>query len=139
LHLNHKIELQYGDSESLPFADSQFDAITCGYGVRNFENLEKGLKEMYRVLRPGGQVAILEFSRPGKFPIKQLYRFYFRYILPALGKTVSKDNTAYTYLHDSANAFPDGKDFCAILERCGFSQTHARPLSLGITTLDRKS
>ncbi len=133
--LSDTIHLQYGDSEALPFSDHQFDAITCGYGVRNFEHLEKGLKEMHRVLRPGGAVAILEFSRPRQFPVKQLYRFYFRYILPTLGKTVSKDQTAYHYLHDSANAFPDGAEFCAILERCGFITVRAQPLTFGITTL----
>lgn len=134
-NLEQTIALQYGDSEHLPFADDHFDAITCAYGVRNFEHLEKGLQEMQRVLRPGGRVAILEFSRPAKFPVKQLYRFYFRYILPTLGKTVSKDNTAYHYLHDSASAFPDGKDFCTILERCGFNRATAKPLTFGITTL----
>lgn len=133
--LSDKINLQYGDSEALPFADHAFDAITCGYGVRNFENLEKGLQQMSRVLRPGGRVAILEFSHPKKFPVKQLYRFYFRYILPTLGKSVSKDATAYTYLPESVAAFPEGKDFCSILERSGFKNVKARPLTLGITTL----
>jgi demethylmenaquinone methyltransferase / 2-methoxy-6-polyprenyl-1,4-benzoquinol methylase len=103
--------------------------------VRNFEHLEKGLQQMSRVLRPGGKVAILEFSHPKKFPVKQLYRFYFRYILPVLGKSVSKDATAYTYLPESVAAFPEGGAFCAIMERCGFRNVKARPLSLGITTL----
>jgi demethylmenaquinone methyltransferase/2-methoxy-6-polyprenyl-1,4-benzoquinol methylase len=133
--LSGKITLQYGDSEALPFADYSFDAITCAYGVRNFENLDKGLQQMSRVLRPGGRVAILEFSHPKKFPVKQLYRFYFRYILPVLGKSVSKDATAYTYLPESVAAFPEGKDFCSILERSGFKNVKARPLTLGITTL----
>ena len=133
--LSDKIILKYGDSEALPFSDNSFDAITCGYGVRNFEHLEKGLQQMGRVLRPGGKVAILEFSHPKKFPVKQLYRFYFRYILPVLGKSVSKDATAYTYLPESVAAFPEGKAFCTILENCGFKNVKARPLSFGITTL----
>lgn len=134
-NLQSKIALQYGDSEALPFGDGHFDAITCAYGVRNFEHLEKGLSEMSRVLRPGGKVAILEFSHPKNFPVKQLYQFYFRYILPGLGKAVSKDATAYTYLPASVKAFPEGKNFCSILENCGFKNAHARPLTLGITTL----
>ncbi|WP_118952784.1 bifunctional demethylmenaquinone methyltransferase/2-methoxy-6-polyprenyl-1,4-benzoquinol methylase UbiE [Taibaiella helva] len=133
--LSDKIVLQYGDSEALPFGDSSFDAITCAYGVRNFEHLEKGLQQMSRVLRPGGRVAILEFSQPKKFPIKQLYRFYFRYILPVLGKSVSKDATAYTYLPESVAAFPEGAAFCTIMARSGFTHVKARPLSFGITTL----
>jgi len=133
--LSSKIDLQYGDSEALPFDAAYFDAITCAYGVRNFEHLELGLKDMYRVLRPGGRIAILEFSKPKNFPVKQLYNFYFRYILPVLGKTVSKDATAYTYLPESVAAFPEGNDFCQILKNCGFTDVHARPLTLGITTL----
>jgi len=133
--LSAKINLQYGDSEALPFETGTFDAITCAYGVRNFEHLEKGLQQMNRVMRTGGRIAILEFSRPKKFPVKQLYHFYFRYILPTLGKTVSKDATAYTYLPQSVAAFPEGAQFCTILEKCGFKQVKARPLTFGITTL----
>lgn len=133
--LDKTITLEYGDSEELKYATNQFDAITCGYGVRNFENLEQGLKEMNRVLRPNGKVAILEFSHPKAFPIKQLYYFYFRYIMPTLGKIVSKDATAYTYLPESVMAFPEGKDFLAILEKCGFKNVKAEPLTMGITTL----
>ncbi len=133
--LSSVIQLQYGDSEQLPFADNSFDAITCAYGVRNFENLEKGLTEMCRVLRPGGRLAILEFSTPQKFPIKQLYKFYFKYILPVVGKTISKDATAYTYLPESVAAFPEGKELVAILSACGFKKPHARPLTFGITSL----
>lgn len=129
------ITLQYGDSEALPFSNSHFDAITCAYGVRNFEHLEAGLKEMNRVMRTGGKLAILEFSHPKKFPIKQVYKFYFRYILPTLGKLVSKHSRAYTYLPESVNAFPEGGVFCTMLERCGFKDAHARPLTFGITTL----
>lgn len=134
-NLDDKITLQYGDSEALPFETGTFDAITCAYGVRNFEHLEKGLEQMSRVLRIGGRIAILEFSRPKKFPVKQLYHFYFRYILPTLGKTVSKDATAYTYLPESVAAFPEGAKFCTILEQCGFNEVKARPLTFGITTL----
>lgn len=133
--LEQKITLQYGDSEALPFDTDTFDAILCAYGVRNFENLEAGLRQMSRVLRPGGKIAILEFSHPKKFPVKQLYRFYFRYILPVLGKAVSKDATAYTYLPQSVAAFPEGGQFCRIMQQCGFTHPKARPLSFGITTL----
>ncbi|HEY1033242.1 MAG TPA: bifunctional demethylmenaquinone methyltransferase/2-methoxy-6-polyprenyl-1,4-benzoquinol methylase UbiE [Flavipsychrobacter sp.] len=133
--LQGMITLQTGDSEAMPFSDNSFDAVTCAYGVRNFENLEKGLKEMSRVMRPGGKLAILEFSKPQRFPVKQLYAFYFRYILPTLGKMVSKHSTAYTYLPQSVMAFPEGKVFCDTLTRCGFKDAKARPLTLGITTL----
>ncbi|MCB9045430.1 MAG: bifunctional demethylmenaquinone methyltransferase/2-methoxy-6-polyprenyl-1,4-benzoquinol methylase UbiE [Chitinophagales bacterium] len=133
--LDELITLQLGDSESLPFGDNSFDAITCAYGVRNFEHLEAGLKEMQRVLRPGGRLAILEFSHPKRFPVKQAYKFYFKYILPGLGKLVSKHSRAYTYLPESVMAFPEGKKFCDILSSCGFKHPHDRPLTFGITTL----
>lgn len=129
------ISLRNGDSENLPFDTGNFDAVMCAYGVRNFENLEAGLKEMNRVLRPGGKVVILEFSHPKAFPVKQLYQFYFRFILPTLGKIVSKHSRAYTYLPESVMAFPEGKVFCETLHRCGFKQAKARPLTFGITTL----
>lgn len=134
-NLSNIITLQTGDSEAMPFETGSFDAVTCAYGVRNFENLEAGLKEMSRVMRPGGKLAILEFSHPKKFPVKQLYKFYFRFILPTLGKIVSKHSRAYTYLPESVMAFPEGKVFCATLERCGFKEAKARPLTFGITTL----
>lgn len=129
------IILEYGDSENLKYQDNTFDAITCGYGVRNFENLEEGLTQMCRVMRPGGKLAILEFSKPKKFPIKQLYNFYFRYIMPRMGKMVSKDATAYTYLPESVRAFPEGETFLDILKKCGFKEVKAQPLTFGITTL----
>lgn len=129
------ITLQSGDSEAMPFATDSFDAVTCAYGVRNFEHLEAGLKEMSRVMRPGGKLAILEFSKPKAFPFKQVFQFYFKYILPTLGKMVSKHSRAYTYLNESAMAFPEGEVFCQALERCGFKDAKARPLTLGITTL----
>lgn len=133
--LDKVITLQSGDSEALPFVEGAFDAITCAYGVRNFEHLEAGLRDMNRVLRTGGKVAILEFSQPQKFPVKQIYKFYFKNILPLLGKMVSKHSRAYTYLPESVMAFPEGKKFCEILERCGFKDAKARPLTFGITTL----
>lgn len=133
--LDNSIKLQFGDSEALPFSDNTFDAVTCAYGVRNFEHLEKGLSQMSRVLRSGGKVAILEFSKPKTFPFKQLYQFYFRYILPTIGKQVSKDATAYTYLPESVAAFPEGGDFCNILTKCGFKNAKAQSLTMGITTL----
>jgi len=133
--LGHMIKLQAGDSEALPFADGHFDAVTCAYGVRNFENLDQGLSEMCRVMRTGGRLAILEFSHPKQFPVKQLYRFYFRYILPLLGKIVSRHSKAYTYLPESVMAFPEGKELCDRLKQAGFKDPQARPLTLGITTL----
>ena len=135
LNLENIITLQKGDSEALGFESNSFDAITCAYGVRNFENLVAGLKEMNRVMKPGGKLAILEFSHPKQFPVKQLYQFYFKYILPTLGKMVSKHKSAYTYLPESVMAFPEGKRFCEILTDCGFKNAKARPLTLGITTL----
>ncbi|HRO42569.1 MAG TPA: bifunctional demethylmenaquinone methyltransferase/2-methoxy-6-polyprenyl-1,4-benzoquinol methylase UbiE [Flavipsychrobacter sp.] len=134
-NLSEIISLRNGDSEALPFESNSFDAVTCAYGVRNFENLEAGLKEMSRVLRDGGKVAILEFSHPKAFPIKQLYQFYFRFILPVMGKILSKHSSAYTYLPESVKAFPEGKRFCEILKECGFKNPKARPLTFGITTL----
>ena len=134
-NLQQIITMHTGDSESMPFANGEYDAVMCAYGVRNFEHLEAGLTEMCRVLRTGGKVVILEFSHPSRFPVKQFYRFYFRYILPLLGKLVSKHSRAYTYLPESVMAFPEGKTFCEILTRCGFKEAKARPLTFGITTL----
>ena len=133
--LDDKIELLSGDSENLPFEDNKFDAIIVAFGVRNFENLEKGLAEMYRVLRPGGKVVVLEFSKPKRFPFKQLYNFYFKNILPTLGKTISKDNSAYTYLPESVRSFPDGNAFTSILDKLGFNKTECKPLTLGISSI----
>ncbi|MCB0516799.1 MAG: bifunctional demethylmenaquinone methyltransferase/2-methoxy-6-polyprenyl-1,4-benzoquinol methylase UbiE [Bacteroidetes bacterium] len=129
------ISLQLGDSENLPFHEADFDAVTVAFGVRNFENLEKGLSEMYRVLRKGGRVAILEFSRPHNFPVKQIFNFYFKNILPTIGKFVSKDNRAYTYLPESVAVFPEGKDFCDILLNIGFKNIQCKTLTFGISTL----
>ena len=115
--LQSKFEVKLGDSERLLFDDNTFDAVTVAYGVRNFENLEKGISDMLRVLRPGGKVVILEFSKPRVFPVKQLYNFYFHYITPTIGKIFSKDNSAYKYLPESVEAFPDGKKFTDLMEK----------------------
>ncbi len=133
--LEHKIELQKGDSERLLFDDNTFDAVIVAFGVRNFENLEKGLSDMYRVLKPEGKVVILEFSKPKVFPIKQLYNFYFKNILPNIGKAISKDARAYTYLPESVQAFPEGNSFVSILEKVGFQETLCKPLSFGISSV----
>ncbi len=133
--LTNKIELLLGDSENLPFEDNKFDAYTAGFGVRNFENLEKGLAEMYRVLKPNGTAVILEFSKPKTFPIKQIYTFYFNKVLPGIGKLVSKDNSAYTYLPESVDAFPDGQDFINILTKLGYHNATAIPLLFGIASI----
>ena len=130
-----KIELQYGDSENLPFPDNTFDAITVAFGVRNFENLEKGLAEMHRVLKPGGTAVVLEFSNPRSFPMKQLYHFYSSNILPMIGKIVSKDNAAYTYLPESVQAFPDGEAFLNIYQKVGFKSTKWHSLTFGISSI----
>lgn len=130
-----KIELMSGDSENLPFEENKFDAVIVAFGVRNFENLEKGLAEMRRVLKPGGRMVVLEFSKPKMFPVKQLYNFYFRFILPKIGKLVSRDPAAYTYLPESVQAFPDGDNFISILNQLGFKNTTCKPLTLGISSL----
>ena len=134
-NLQQVITLEEGDSENLPFEDNTFDAITVAYGVRNFENLEKGLSEMYRVLKPNGKVIVLEFSKPTIFPFKQLFNFYFANILPTIGKWTSKDPKAYRYLYESVQAFPDGNKFVAILDKLGFQSTKFIPLSLGICSI----
>lgn len=133
--LDNKIELKLGDSEGLQFDDNKFDAIIVSFGVRNFENLEKGLADMFRVLKPGGKVVILEFSRPKSFPFKQIYNFYFKAILPKIGRLVSKDNAAYTYLPESVKAFPDGQNFLNVLESVGYKSTKCKPLTFGISSI----
>ena len=130
-----RFEVKLGDSETLPFTANQFDAVTVAYGVRNFENLEKGLADIQRVLKPGGKVVVLEFSKPKVFPVKQLYNFYFNYITPGIGKLFSKDSRAYTYLPESVAAFPDGKTFTALMEKVGFKNTKCRPLAFGICSI----
>lgn len=129
------ISMQKGDSENLPFEDNSFDATTVGFGVRNFENLEKGISEIHRVIKSGGKLAVLEFSKPTNPIFKAVYNLYFLKILPLFGKVFSKSNSAYTYLPKSVQAFPDGQDFLDVLEKCGFTNTKATPLTLGICTI----
>lgn len=130
-----RIELKYGDSENLPFDENTFDAVTVAFGVRNFENLEKGIAEIHRVMKPGGTFVVLEFSQPERFPVKQLYNFYFNNILPLFGRAISKDNAAYEYLPQSVNAFPYGVRFTQLLEKTGFKQTRSMPLTFGIASI----
>jgi demethylmenaquinone methyltransferase/2-methoxy-6-polyprenyl-1,4-benzoquinol methylase len=129
------IDMQLGDSENMPFADHTFDAITVGFGVRNYENLEKGLGEMLRVLKPGGQAVILEFSKPKAFPIKQLFGFYSKVLIPLFGKHISKDERAYTYLPESVAAFPEGAAFVAVLQKVGYQTLEPIRLSGGIASI----
>lgn len=129
------IQLQEGDAENLNFDNETFDAITVAFGVRNFETLQKGLKEMHRVLKKGGIVAVLEFSKPKSFPIKQLYNFYSKYILPKLGRLVSKSNAAYNYLPESVQKFAEGQAFLDELGMAGFANPKQKRLSLGIATI----
>lgn len=129
------IELIEGDSENLPFADNTFDAVTVAFGVRNYEDLEKGLAEMRRVLKGGGRLVVLEFSRPRGFPFRQLFNFYFANILPLIGRLTSKDPKAYRYLYESVQAFPDGEDFITILEKAGYKSNQCIPLTLGICSI----
>lgn len=134
-NLENQIELRHGDAAALPFEDEHFDAVTVAFGVRNFEDLDKGLSEISRMLKPNGQAVILEFSMPEKCPVKQLYRFYFKRILPKIGKTVSKDPGAYDYLPVSVERFPRPDAFLELLKQHGLAEGHARPLTLGIATL----
>jgi demethylmenaquinone methyltransferase/2-methoxy-6-polyprenyl-1,4-benzoquinol methylase len=133
--LDKRIELRTGDSENLPFEDNIFDAVIVAFGVRNFENLEAGLKEMHRVLKPGGTVVILEFSKPSKFPMKQLYNAYFTAILPTIGRLISRDDSAYRYLPESVQAFPDGNEFLNVLSGTGFKNPKCDPITFGISSL----
>jgi demethylmenaquinone methyltransferase/2-methoxy-6-polyprenyl-1,4-benzoquinol methylase len=133
--LKNRIKLSIADSENLPFDKSSFDAITAGFGVRNFENLEKGLNEIYRVTKKDGFVVILEPSTPEIFPLKQIFRFYFNTILPKIGTLLSDDKSAYTYLPNSVKNFPNGKEFIKILDNIGFRKTSYFPLTFGIVSL----
>lgn len=130
-----RIQLRTGDAEKLPFSDSQFDAVLVAFGVRNFEDLRRGLSEMKRVLKRGGSVVVLEFSRPTAFPVRQLYGFYSRYVLPRVGGAVSRDSGAYQYLPDSIAAFPAGQDFLDVLASVGYQDVQCRPLTFGIASL----
>ncbi len=133
--LEHLITLENGDSESLDFPENSFDAVTVAFGVRNFEDLDKGLAEMNRVLVPGGTAIILEFSKPKRFPVKQLYNFYFKYILPFIGRLVSRHESAYTYLPQSVGDFPDGADFISHMEKAGLKDSVFRTLTFGIASI----
>lgn len=135
LNLENKIEMILGDSEKLPFENHTFDAITVGFGVRNFEDLEKGLSEIYRVLKPKGTFVVLETSQPTKFPIKQGFTFYSKYIIPTVGKMFSKDKNAYSYLPESAAAFPYGEKFNNILLKIGFKSSKVYPQTFGAATI----
>jgi demethylmenaquinone methyltransferase/2-methoxy-6-polyprenyl-1,4-benzoquinol methylase len=134
-NLNGVIELLKADSENLPFPENHFDGATVGFGVRNFENLEKGLSEICRTLKKDSTLAVLEFSIPEKFPMKQLFNFYLKYICPLLGRFISKNPVAYTYLFESVREFPYGNKFTNKLLSCGFSEAKALPQTLGIVTI----
>ncbi len=135
LGLADQIALRQADSEALPFADGEFDAVTVAFGVRNYEDLDKGLADMARVIRKGGRMVVLEFSKPRVFPFRQIYMFYFRHILPRIGGFVSHDRKAYSYLPESVLAFPDGKDFEAHLTSVGLKPLRTRTLTLGIASI----
>ena len=130
--LDQQITLEQGDSENLQYSNNTFEAVTVAFGVRNFENLEKGLLEIQRVLKPNGQLVVLEFSRPTLFPFKQIFNAYFKYLLPLIGRVTSKDPKAYQYLYESVQAFPDGDDFLAVLTKTGFK---SNPVSYTHLTL----
>lgn len=134
-NLESQIELRLGDAASLPFEDDRFDAVTVAFGVRNFEDLEKGLSEISRVIKSGGQVCILEFSMPESFPVKQLYRFYFKHLLPFIGRLVSKDKSAYSYLPQSVESFFKQEDFCKLLTSFNLKIHQVKRLTFGICTL----
>nr|WP_299385282.1 bifunctional demethylmenaquinone methyltransferase/2-methoxy-6-polyprenyl-1,4-benzoquinol methylase UbiE [Allomuricauda sp.] len=133
--LQHTIEMVVGDSENLSFDDHSFDAVTVAFGVRNFENLEKGLQEIHRVLKPGGTLVVLETSVPTKFPFKQGYTFYCGHILPVIGKIFSKDRSAYAYLSESASKFPHGEAFNNILGKIGFIGIENMPQTFGVASI----
>jgi demethylmenaquinone methyltransferase/2-methoxy-6-polyprenyl-1,4-benzoquinol methylase len=133
--LQQFISLQKGDAEEIAFPDSSFDGITVSFGVRNFQSLEKGISEMHRVLKPGGKLVILEFSRPGKGFFLPFYAIYLRFIAPRIARIFSGNGEAYKYLNDSVNAFPEGTVFTGILDKAGYKNTRSRKLSMGICTL----
>jgi len=135
LNFSNKISLKHGDSLCLPFPDESFDAAMVAFGVRNFEDPVRGMSETQRVLRKNGKYFVLEFSLPRSFPMAQLYRFYFKAILPLIGKIVSGHKQAYTYLPESVNAFPDGENFIALMEKAGFTECKFKKLTFGIATL----
>ena len=133
--LTHIIELKQGDSENLQFENNTFDAVTVAFGVRNFEHLEIGMAEILRVMKPDATLAVLEFSKPKSFPVKNLYNFYFQFVLPKVGNWISKDASAYTYLPESVQNFPQGKEFLLILEKVGFKNCQCTSLTFGISSI----
>jgi demethylmenaquinone methyltransferase / 2-methoxy-6-polyprenyl-1,4-benzoquinol methylase len=135
LNLDRKISLELGDSENLRFEDNSFDVVTVAFGVRNFEDLNKGLSEINRITKQGGKLIVLEFSKPKLFPFKQLYNIYFKYVLPLIGKLTSKDNRAYTYLYESVQSFPDGERFMEELIKTGYTSNSCTSLTLGICSI----
>ncbi len=132
---NVEVTFVKGDAQDMPFEDNTFDAVTCAYGCRNFRSLDEGLKEMFRVLKPGGQVTILEFSYPSNVLVRAAYDLYFTHILPWVGRIVSRDKTAYTYLNRSVKTFCWGEEFIKHLHDAGFTQGTFLPLTFGITTV----
>jgi demethylmenaquinone methyltransferase / 2-methoxy-6-polyprenyl-1,4-benzoquinol methylase len=135
--LADRVTLVQADSEQLPFPDGTFDAVTVAFGVRNFEHLQQGVKDMVRVLRPGGRIFVLEFSKPAKAPFKQLFRFYFHRVMPTVGKAISKDSAAYAYLPKSVDAFPEGAAFEDLMRAAGLAEVRSFALTGGIATLYR--
>jgi demethylmenaquinone methyltransferase / 2-methoxy-6-polyprenyl-1,4-benzoquinol methylase len=135
LGLDTTIELQKGDSEKILFSDNTFDAITVAFGVRNYENLETGLKEMLRVLQPGGKLVILEFSKPKQVAFKGIYNLYMKTIAPGFGKMIARNRDAYQYLNDSVQQFPEGEQLLSILKGVGYKNTYLKPLTMGIATI----
>lgn len=129
------VEMVQGDSENLSFETATFDAFTVGFGVRNFQNLDAGLSEMLRVLKTGGIGVILEFSKPKKFPVKQYFKFHSKYIIPTIGKAISKDKAAYTYLPESVEAFPEGQAFMDIMTDVGYKNVKSKIVGGGIATI----
>jgi demethylmenaquinone methyltransferase/2-methoxy-6-polyprenyl-1,4-benzoquinol methylase len=134
-NLSNKIEMVLADSESMPFEDNSFDAITVAFGIRNFEHLDLGLKEILRVLKPNGIFVVLETSNPTKTPYKQVYSLYTKYLLPLIGKVFSKDKAAYNYLSESASVFPFGEALNNILRKNGFIEVLAEPQTFGVATI----
>lgn len=134
-NLEDKIMLEHGDCENLKYQDKLFDAVIAGFGVRNFDNISRGISEMFRVLKPGGHLMILELSRMDIFPVKQLFELYFHFIVPLIGKMISKDQAAYAYLPKSVKAFPKRKKMVEILKDAGFDRVEVHKFTLGIATL----
>lgn len=130
--LNNVIEFTKGDAENVLFPDASFDAVTVAFGVRNFQDLEKGLTEMLRVLKPGGKVVILEFSKPKQPPVKAFYNLYMNRIAPFFGKLFAKNKEAYQYLNNSINAFPEREELLRIMKKCGYAKTYYKPQTMGI-------